>query len=413
MMQSLRRSALLGFALILVVACVPEETPAADGDVAADPDEADQANQADQADTDDNPEDADADEPQELGGVTFVDTAGGANFQRFFNEILPGASEELGLDIDYVPSSAPEMQQRLSAQAEGQGDIGLMLVKPDGIGNMLEEGIELVDLTEHTDAIPNLDDVDPAELQTALGVPTDGGAAPFWRDQFGLIYNEEHIPDPPASWQEFFERRGEWEGRIGMIRPDADSGGGRIMLRDFLIAEGADFDLEFAELQETSEWQQGLENFAEFSQAFHEPLASEPALLFQQFASGEIWITEYAIDFSLWTRDQGLLPESIRASFLEEGHYGDAAYLAIPANATEEQRTAALELVNWLLSVDTQVNMITEMWQYMGIERFEEVPEEVWENIPHWDEVQESRIPLENADAFGWLRENGMEYSAG
>jgi putative spermidine/putrescine transport system substrate-binding protein len=379
---------------MLAFACVPSEAPEDAG-----PEESGETEETETA--------------TDGGAVTFVDTAGGANFQRFFSELLPQASEELGIDIDYVPSSAPEMQQRLAAQSEGGGDIGLILLKPDGIINMLEDDVDFLDLRDYADSIENLANVADEDLESAMGVPTDGKAAPFWRDQFGLVYNEEHIPDPPSTREEFYERRDEWEGRIGMIRPDADSGGGRLMLRDFLISEGVDMSLSLEEMQQTPEWEEGLEKFAEFSSAFHEPLASEPPLLFQQFAEGDIWITEYAIDYSLWSRDQGLLPDSVRAEFLEDGHYGDAAYLSIPANATEEQQEAAQQVINWLLSVEAQVQMITDMWVYMGIDNWDEVPDEVWEHIPHWDEVQENRIPLDNFEAFDWLREHGIEYSRG
>lgn len=387
--KRVRLAALVGAAALVFAACgADDEEPDA---VAPEPD----------AEEDDAVALADS--------ITFVDTAGGANFQRFFNELLPGASEELGIDIDYVPSSAPEMQQRLEAQADQDADIGLILLKPDGIANMLEAGLEFIDLREFRDQMPNLEFVNPAELETAIGVQTDGQATPFWRDQFGIIYDSAQIPDPPATWDEFYERRDEWAGHIGMIRSDADSGGGRLMQRDFLISQGADFSLPLEELQETAEWDEALARFEDFSGAFATPLASEPPVLFEQFQDGEVWITEYAIDFSLWSRDQGLLPDTVRAVFLEEGHYGDAAYLAIPANLTDEDRAAAMEVVNWLLSVEAQVTMNSEMWQYMGIDRFEEVPEEVWENIPTWDEVQASRIPLTNFEAFGWLRENGMD----
>ena len=34
------------------------------------------------------------------------------------------------------------------------------------------------------------------------------------------------IKNPPKSWKEFYDRRAEFKGHIGMVRPDAKSGAG-------------------------------------------------------------------------------------------------------------------------------------------------------------------------------------------
>nr|MBA2756769.1 hypothetical protein [Chloroflexota bacterium] len=47
------------------------------------------------------------------GSITFADTAGGANFQKFFGSILPQASKDLGIEIKYVPGAGAELQTRL------------------------------------------------------------------------------------------------------------------------------------------------------------------------------------------------------------------------------------------------------------------------------------------------------------
>ena len=47
--------------------------------------------------------------------ITFFDVCSGANFQQFFNKILPSAADDLGFEIHYVPGRAPELQQRLLA----------------------------------------------------------------------------------------------------------------------------------------------------------------------------------------------------------------------------------------------------------------------------------------------------------
>jgi putative spermidine/putrescine transport system substrate-binding protein len=349
-------------------------------------------------------------QPPRGGSITYMNTAGGANFETFWAKMVPKASQELGTDVKYVAGAGPEAQQRLAA---GAADIDVILLKPDTLANMLDSGLKFVTLTDHEQEIPNIKLVDPSELKEALGVPTNGTAAPFWRDQFGILYDSAKIPDPPSTWQEFFDRRNEWAGHIGTIRMDAKSGGGRLMLRDFLIGFGVDFSKPLDELRNSPEWKSATEKFTEFSKAFSQPLAPDPTVMYQQFKQGNVWITEYAIDFTLWARGQGLVPDTIKTTFFPSGHYGGHAYLAIPESVSPEQRQRAFAFTNWLLSVDTQVTMMNQMWQYMGIEKFDAVSEEVWENIPRWEEIKDARLLLENAEAFNYLKEHGTELVAG
>jgi len=346
--------------------------------------------------------------PGSNGSITFLDSAGGANFQAFFAQILPDAEKELGVKISYLPGSGADLLTRLKAQTAGQGDVGLVLLKPDVLGNMLDAKIPFTTLTESKAQIPNLSLIDPADLSEAFGVATNGRATPFWRDQFGIIYDSAKISNPPTSWNDFYARRAEWKGHIGMIRPDAGSGGGRLMMRDFLIGAGVDFSKTFPEpLQSTPEWTAGLAKFKDFSSNFYHPLAGEPNTLFQQFKTGDVWITEYAIDFTLWSADQGLLQQSVRASIFPSGMYGAAAYLAAPANASPAQQKNVNALTNWLISEKTQLRMLTQMYQYMAINKFDGVPAKINERIPAWDTVKGRRIPLTNLPSFNWLKENG------
>lgn len=350
--------------------------------------------------------------PTSGGSVTFMDTAGGANIQSFFGQILPDAEKELGIKVQYLPGSGPDLQTRLSAQKDGQADVGLVLLKPDVLGNMVSGGITFASLTDQKATIPNLGLIEPKDLQEAFGVTTGGRATPFWRDQFGIIYDSAKISKPPTSWQDFISRKNEWKGHIGMIRPDAGSGGGRLMMRDFLIGQGVDFSMPFAQLQTTQAWKDGLAKFKDFTSAFYLPLAADAPGLFNQFKQGDTWITEYAIDFTLWSADQGLLQNTVKATIFPSGLYGGASYLAVPANAPADKKAVAYRLVNWLISQKTQVRMQTQMYEYMAINKFDAVPAKTWDKIPRWSEVQSKRIPLSNLESFNWIKQNGTTYVA-
>jgi spermidine/putrescine-binding protein len=64
-------------------------------------------------------------------------------------------------------------------------------------------------LYEVTEAeVPNLANI-PQRFRDA--VP---GAVPMEQGKFGIAYSTSRVTDPPTSWAEFFERAGEWSGRL-------------------------------------------------------------------------------------------------------------------------------------------------------------------------------------------------------
>ena len=65
--------------------------------------------------------------------------------------------------------------------------------------------------------IPNLANV-PQQYRDA--VP---GGMPLEYGKFGLAYNKEAISEPPTTWAEFFERAGEWSGRLVLPSHNGDA----------------------------------------------------------------------------------------------------------------------------------------------------------------------------------------------
>ena len=344
--------------------------------------------------------------------LTFIDTNSGANFQWFIKtKVIPEAEKTLNIKIHYVVSSGPEIIQRIKTWKEGKGDIHILLIKPKDLVDILSSDIPLETLyPDKVDRIPNITKCLEDYLMSVLGNNLNGRAALFWRSQMNGICNGSLIPNPPSSWKELYERRGEWTGHIGMVRPDAKSSGGRRFVYCFLHAFGIDFSIPFEELKNTSEWDDVWNKFKELYETMHKPLASEPPILFNQFKKEDVWISVYATDYTLWSRDKGMLPETTKAFTLNDGVTAGAdAYLVIPSFILEKKRQAAYDFVNFLLSDEIQLQLISTMWQYPGTEIWDKVPEHVWENIPRWEDIKNTRIRITNNKAFNFIREHTME----
>lgn len=349
--------------------------------------------------------------------ITLVDTNSGANFQWYWqNQVIPSIQEQLGVKVNYIVSNESELLERMKAWGPGQGDVHLMFVKPETIPNAIDEGVGLEVLyPDKVDAIPNIEKCPEDYLQTVLGVDVGGRGALYWRSQYSLIYNSKFIEDPPTSWQEWYDRREEWKGHIGIVRPDAKSGSSYRIPYSFLNAfvgmtdeEGNAIPLE--ELQQTEEWQDAWAKLQDFYTYGKQPLPAEPTNMFEDFNAEDTWIAFYAMDFSLWSRHQGTMPPTIKASFLSEGMAaGSDGYLAVPEDIPAEYKPVVYDVINFLLSDDQQIRLITTMWQYTGTDIWDKIPGVVWDTIPPWSEMEASRLRIQNSEVRNYIREQGVE----
>lgn len=349
--------------------------------------------------------------------ITLVDTNSGANFQKYWQEmVIPQIEADLGIKVNYLVSSESEQLERMKAWEAGQGDVHLLFVKPETVPNALEQGIGLETLyPDRLDVIPNLGKCPRNYLMEVLGTSIDGKGALYWRSQYALIYNSEYITDPPTSWKEFYDRREEWKGHIGIVRPDAKSGSSYRIPYSFLnafvaMADESDKAIPLEELQQTQEWQDAWATLVDFYTYAKLPLPAEPPNMFEDFNAGDTWISFYAMDYSLWSRSQGTMPPTIKSSFLAEGMAaGSDGYLIVPTGISDEYKAVAYRLVNYLLGDQQQVQLITTMWQYTGTDIWDKVPDEVWNTIPAWEDMEPARLRILNSDVKNLIKEQGAD----
>jgi putative spermidine/putrescine transport system substrate-binding protein len=347
--------------------------------------------------------------------ITLIDTNSGANFQWYWQkQVVPAIQDELGITVDYVVASEAELIERMKAWEAGKGDSHLLFVKPESIPKALGEGLELETLyPDKVDVIPNIEKCPEAYLQTVLGVPIGGKGALYWRSQYALIYNSEYIKEPPTSWKEFYDRRAEWKGHIGFVRPDAKSGSSYRIPYSFLNAyvKMTDADgkaIPLADLQATPEWQDAWAKLIDFYSYGKLPIPAEPPNMFEDFNAGDTWIGFYAMDYSLWSRHEGTMPPTIKSGFLSEGMTaGSDGYLIVPAGIPEEYKPVVYDVINFLLSDDQQIRLITTMWQYTGTDIWDKVPGIVWDTIPAWEDMEPARLVVANKEVTTFIKEQG------
>jgi putative spermidine/putrescine transport system substrate-binding protein len=347
--------------------------------------------------------------------VSVVDTVSGPNFQAFWNTyLIPEIKKQLGIDVKYTVGSGPTLQLQMKSWGQDHPGFSLLFLKDLDLSNAVRSGIALESLyPAHAKEIPNAADIPPEFLASSEGVQLNGEGLIFWRSQFDLIYNSAFVKQPPKTWKEFFDRRKEFDGHIGLIRPDAGSGGGRAFIYSFLAAFGVDFSKPFSEIQNSPAWKSAWDAFSEFSKSFAQPVASSAPVLFHQFQTEQVWMTSYAQDYSLWSTTQGQLPPTVKASPLDVNIIGAShAFLAVPKVDSDAQKEAAYKVINLLLSPEVQLHMLETMYQYPGTNAWKQAPASVWEKIPPVDQAESRSIRISNLDAVNYIQQHGMDYIA-
>jgi len=347
--------------------------------------------------------------PAQAGAPTelvMADSQSGANFQAYWQKyVIPAVKQSLGVNLKYLVSSDPEQIQKAKAWKPGQGDVHLLFAK--SIATWVTSGVPLETIT--TANVPNLAKIDPRYLKTDEGVDLQGKGALYWRTSYALIYNSQYIKNPPKSWKEFYDRRAEFKGHIGLIRPDAKSSAAWRQRLTFLHAFLKEkMAMPMAQLEKDPAFQDAWNKLKDFTTYAKLPLPAEPPNLFEDFNSGETWLALYAQDYSLWSARQGTMPPTIKAVYPEEGadEIG-TGYLAVPANIPPEYKEVALKVVNYLLSDDQQIRLFTTMWQYPATEIADQAPPIVWEMVPKLDALTKSAIPRER------IRKDVIDYIKG
>jgi len=342
--------------------------------------------------------------------LVFADSQSGANFQAYWQKfVIPAVKQALGVNLKYLVTSDAEQIQKAKAWKPGGGDIHILF--PKSMATWVTSGVPLESLS--TANVPNAAKIDPRFLKSDEGVDLQGKGLLYWRTSYALIYNSQNIKNAPKSWKEYYDRRAEFKGHIGLIRADAKSSSAWRQRLVFLHAFLKDkMTQPIAQLEKDPAFIDAWNKLKDFTTYAKLPLPSEPPNMFEDFNSGDTWISLYAQDYSLWSARQGTMPPTIKAVYPEEGadEIG-TAYLAVPANIPPEYKEMAYKVINYLLSDDQQIRLISTMWQYPGTDITDQVPGIVWEIIPKLDVLTKTALPRERIrkDMIDYIKAHAKE----
>ena len=329
------------------------------------------------------------------GTLSVVDTVSGPNFQAFWSTyLIPKIRKDdrgrdqihgrLGPDAAASDADLARRASRASRCCSSRTSTSPTWSPPASKFDPLYPGAREGNSQPGADRARNT-------TRSTTACALHGAGLLFWRAQFGLIHNTAFVKSPPKTWAEFFDRRAEFKGHIGMVRTDASSGGGRAVMYAFLAANGVDFKQAVRGNPGIRRaWKNGLSTFTEFSRAFAQPIASEPPVMFHQFQTEQVWMTSYAQDYSLWSAEQGQLAADHAIHAARRKHHRLVQRLSCGAGGryARQQKADAYKVINLLLSDDVQLHMLETMYEYPGTNAWKKAPAAVWKKIAPVDVAQ-------------------------
>ena len=240
--------------------------------------------------------------------------------------------------------------------------------------------------------------------------PADGYECPWGNVQLALIYNEDHVQNPPSTLTEFEEWVVQHPGKFTITYDFT----GMTLLKSWLIHLAGGKGALHGEFDEEKYRQYS----AELWEYFHriqpylwnegESFPASVAQMHQLFANGELWFTMSNNDSEVDNKIQeGLFPASSKAYVPGTGTIQNSHYLGIVDRSIH--RSAAMVVCNFLVSPAAQyeklqpsvwgdgtvlsVPALPAEWQ----EKFAAVPGR--KNAPDRQEIQ-SKALMEPAPAY-------------
>jgi ABC-type uncharacterized transport system YnjBCD substrate-binding protein len=113
------------------------------------------------------------------------------------------------------------------------------------------------------------------------------------------------------------------------------------------------------------------------------------------------------MDYTLSSRDLGMLPASVKGILLSEGHTGGAnAYFLIPENIDPKKKEAAMKLINTAISNEVQQKMAERFYLYPSTDIADELPASLWQIVPPLATLRIREI--KSSDFMNHVKEKGM-----
>ncbi|MER5771071.1 ABC transporter substrate-binding protein [Streptomyces sp. NPDC001985] len=299
------------------------------------------------------------DRPAKPVTLDILDVAGNLQLtQGMIDEFAEKHPDIVG-DVTYSKAPAPDLAGKIKAQQQaGRVQIDLVLTGTDGLAAGLSQNL-WSSLAEHSAAIGTPDYLEPAAEMQKLA-QGKGTAVVYYPSGPLFQYDPDRVKNPPRTPQELLAWAKEHPKRFQYADP-ANSGPGRTFLMGlpYLLGDKDPLD-PVAGWDRTWAYLKELDKYVGV-------YGSGTTETMKNLASGSHDMIMTTTGWYINPRALGTVPKKVRAGRFDGMTWvTDAQYAVVPRGVSADTMSAALKLINWMLTPAQQAKAYDEGYFYPG-----------------------------------------------
>jgi putative spermidine/putrescine transport system substrate-binding protein len=213
--------------------------------------------------------------------------------------------------------------------------------------------------------IPDSDKLDPKLFAVQEGFAHDGYLVPVYRNQVGILYDPEKVPNPPQSWAEFTAWLEANPGQFAFNDP-TKGGSGQAFVQTVLLNTLGDADKYAGDTEmdqaKVADWGKVWDWLNANEDKFTITASNNDSI--DRVNQGEVAMAAAWDDDTSIALAKGTLFKRAKLYVPSMGLPGGGDTLGIPANAPN--KAAALLFVNYLTEAETQKKMNAVIGSYLA-----------------------------------------------
>lgn len=240
------------------------------------------------------------------------------------------------------------------------------------IDALLVGGVELKSLLDAkalygplVGVIPDSDKLDPNLSKIQEGYATEGRLVPVYRNQTGLVYDPEKVPNPPQTWAEFITWLDANPGKFAFNDPSKGGSGQAFVqaaIANILGDEGKYQGDTEVKPEKVADWGKVWDWFNANESKFTITSSNNDSL--DRVNQGEVLMAPAWDDDTAVSLSKGTLFKRAKLYIPEFGMPGGGDSLGIPANAPH--KAAAMLFIAYLIEADVQKQLNSTIGSYLA-----------------------------------------------
>ena len=293
------------------------------------------------------------------GEVTFYAWWG----EEFWRTAAKDFEGKYGVKVNVVTGDRPANIGKVVAEASSEsGTVDALLVGGVELKSLLDAKALYGPLVG---VIPDSDKLDPKLSKVQEGYATGGYLLPVYRNQTGMVYDPEKVPNPPQSWADFTAWLDANPGQFAFNDPSKGGSGQAFVqaaILNILGDEGRyEGDTELDE-KKVADWGKVWDWFNANQDKFTITASNNDSL--DRVNQGEVLMAAAWDDDTAVSLSKGTLFKRAKLYIPAFGMPGGGDSLGIPANAPH--KAAALLWVAYLVQADVQKQLNATIGSYLA-----------------------------------------------